>query len=309
MATGGAGERIAAVRRFNRFYTQKIGVLEEGLLRTPFSLAEARVLYELAHRRRPTASELSHDLGLDPGYLSRILSAFRKRGLLIRERSDEDGRVQHLALTPKGQQAFAPLNRRSREEVRALLRPLSEAEQQRLMAALETIEGLLGAPPAAPPSILLRPHVAGDMGWVVQRHGALYTQEYGWDGQFEALVAEIVAQFLRTFDAKSERCWIAEKDGESVGSVFIVRQSRTIAKLRLMIVEPRARGLGIGKRLVAQAVSFARQTGYRKLMLWTNSVLVAARHIYAEAGFQLVQSEPHHSFGHDLIGETWELRL
>lgn len=309
MANAGLGQRIVAVRRFNRFYTQKIGVLEDGLLHSPFSLAQARVLFELAHRGQPTASALCRDLGLDAGYLSRILSGFRRRGLLARETSDVDGRVQHLALTPKGQAAFAPLNRSSQEEVGALLRPLGEAAQRRLVKAMGTIEALLGAPAASRPAYLLRPHRAGDMGWVVQRHGALYAQEYGWDEQFEAFVAEIAAQFLRTFDAQHERCWIAELDGENVGSVFVVRHSKTVAKLRMMIVDPRARGLGIGKRLVAESIGFARQAGYRKLVLWTNSVLVAARHIYAQAGFRRVHAEPHHSFGHDLIGETWELKL
>lgn len=309
MASAGLGARIAAVRRFNRFYTQKIGVLEEGLLDSPFSLAQSRVLYELAHRRQATATELARDLGMDAGYLSRILSGFQKRGLLVRAPSDVDGRLQHLALTPKGQETFAPLDQRSHDQVGGLLHPLGEAEQQRLVEAMGSIEALLGAPAESRPTYLLRPHRPGDMGWVVQCHGALYAREYGWDEQFEALVAEIAAGFLRTFDPKRERCWIAEKDGENVGSVFLVRQSKTVAKLRLLIVDPRARGLGIGVRLVDECIHFARLTGYRKLKLWTNSILVAARGIYRRAGFKLVESAPHRSFGHDLVGETWELKL
>jgi GNAT superfamily N-acetyltransferase len=214
-----------------------------------------------------------------------------------------------LALTPKGRDTFAPLNQRSDNEVSALLHPLGEAEQQRLVDAMRTIEALLGASAERPAAYLLRPHRAGDMGWVVQRHGALYAQEYGWNEQFEALVAEIAAAFLRSFDPQWERCWIAEQAGENVGSVFVVRHGKTAAKLRLLIVDPKARGLGIGARLVEECIHFSRQTGYRKLVLWTNSVLTAARHLYRQAGFDLVHAEPHHSFGHDLVGETWELKL
>ncbi len=306
-------QRIAAVRRFNRFYTQKIGVLEEGLLRSPFSLAQVRVLYELAHRNQPTAAELAKDLGLDAGYLSRMLSDFEKRGLIEKKASEADGRQSLLSLTEHGQQAFAPLNARAQEEIGALLKNLSAAEQSQLIHAMHTIGTLLGArserqaEPETP--YILRPHQPGDMGWVVHRHGVLYAQEYGWDERFEALVADIVAEFIQHYDPKRERCWIAEREGEIVGSVFLVQQSKTVAKLRLLLVEPSARGLGIGARLVSECVRFARQARYRKITLWTQSILHAARHIYQKAGFRLARKERHNSFGYDLIGETWELEF
>jgi DNA-binding MarR family transcriptional regulator/N-acetylglutamate synthase-like GNAT family acetyltransferase len=299
--------RVAAVRRFNRFYTQKIGVLNEGLLRSPFSLTEARVLYELAHRDRPTAAELCRDLGLDAGYLSRILRGFARRGLIRRARAAADGRQRPLSLTAKGRAAFAPLDRRSRREVGALLGGLGTDEQGRLVGAMRTVESLLGGQADAP--YRLRLHRPGDMGWVVHRHGALYAQAYGTDERFEALVAEIVAAFIKNFDVTRERCWIAERDGEIVGSVFLVKQSRTVARLRLLLVEPDARGLGLGGRLVEECLRFARGAGYRKVTLWTNDILHAARRIYERAGFRKVASEPHHRFGHDLVGETWELTL
>ncbi|MDQ3812020.1 MAG: helix-turn-helix domain-containing GNAT family N-acetyltransferase [Chloroflexota bacterium] len=299
-----------AVRRFNRFYTRQIGVLQEGLLQSPFSLTEARVLYELAHREQPTSAELAKAMGLDAGYLSRILRGFRKRGLIDSKPSEADGRQSLLSLTGQGRDAFATLNTRSRDQIGAMLRDLSAGEQQRLIEAVHTIEGLLGAPPEQDQvPYLLRPHQPGDMGWVVHRHGILYAQEYGWDEQFEALVATIVAKFIQHYDPKRERCWMAERDGEIVGSVFLVKQSKRVAKLRLLLVEPKARGLGIGKRLVSECTRFARQAGYRKITLWTNSVLHAARRIYEHEGYQLVREEPHHSFGHDLVGQTWELTL
>jgi DNA-binding MarR family transcriptional regulator/GNAT superfamily N-acetyltransferase len=263
----------------------------------------------LAHRAECTATGLGRDLGLDAGYLSRILGDFEKRGLLARKPSDTDGRQSLLRLTRKGQKAFAPLHARSREEISAMLTRLSGAEQGRLIEAMLTIEELLGARPEPKAPYLLRPHQPGDMGWVVHRHGLLYAQEYGWDEQFEALVAGITAKFIQHYDAKRERCWIAEKDGEIVGSVFLVKRSATVAKLRLLLVEPSARGLGIGTRLVGETIPFARRVGYRKIVLWTNSVLVSARRIYEAAGFRLVDQEPHHSFGKDLVGETWELKL
>ena len=300
---------VAAVRRFNRFYTRQIGLLQEGYLKSPFSLSEVRVLYELAHREKPTATELGRDLGLDAGYLSRILRGFQKGGLLKRVPSERDGRQSHLSLTQRGQAAFAPLNTRSHEDIGAMLGALPATEQARLVQAMHTIEGILGAEPEEKVPYLLRPHRPGDMGWVVHRHGALYAQEYGWDERFEALVARIAAKFIERYDPKRERCWIAEKDGEIVGSVFLVKRSKTVAQLRLMLVEPEARGLGIGGRLVDECVRFARETGYRKITLWTNSVLLAARHIYKRAGFRLVHKERHHSFGHALVGETWELTL
>ena len=302
-------QRVADVRRFNRFYTRQIGLLQEGYLKSPFSLSEVRVLYELAHREHPTATELGRDLGLDAGYLSRILRGFQKRGLLRRTQSEDDGRQSHLALTPRGQAAFAPLNTRSRDEIGAMLGTLPASEQTRLVQAMHTIEGILGAKPERKVPYLLRPHKPGDMGWVVHRHAALYAQEYGWDERFEALVAGIVKTFIERYDPKRERCWIAEKDGEIVGSVFLITHSKTVAQIRLMLVEPKARGLGIGARLVDECILFAREKGYRKITLWTNSILLAARHIYRKAGFRLVHKERHHSFGHALVGETWNLTL
>lgn len=302
-------QRIEAVRRFNRFYTKEIGVLHEGLLQSPFSLAEARVLYELAHRESPTAVELARELGLDAGYLSRILRGFERRGLLAKTRSATDGRQSLLALTRRGRAAFAPLDAGSRAEIGAMLARLSAADQARLVDTMGAVERLLGGAPEPKAPYLLRDHRAGDFGWVVQRHGALYSEEYGFDATFEALVAEIVAKFIRELDSKRERCWIAERDGANVGSVFLVEKSRTVAKLRLLLVEPSARGLGIGARLVEECLRFARQAGYRKITLWTNSVLHAARHLYETAGFQLVDEAPHRSFGQDLVGETWELKL
>jgi len=301
--------RIEAVRRFTRFYTRQIGVLHEGLLNSPFSLAEARVLYELAHRQTPTAAELGKGLGLDAGYLSRILRGFVKDGLLAKTPSKEDGRQALLSLTAKGRAAFAPLDRRSRDEVGAMLGDLAPDAQTRLIEAMRTVEALLARPAGPPAPYMLRPHRPGDIGWIVHRHAALYAQEYGWDESFEALVAEIGAKFLRDFDIRRERCWIAERDGEAVGSVLLVRQSDAVAKLRLLIVEPAARGLGIGHRLVDECIRFARQAGYRRLTLWTNDILVAARHIYEAAGFRLVEEEKHRSFGHDLVGQNWERDL
>lgn len=302
-------QRVEVVRRFNRFYTKQIGVLHERLLRSPFSLTEARVIYELAHHEKTTATELRNELGLDAGYLSRLLRSFKKRGLIHKQSSQTDGRKNFLSLTERGQEVFSMLNARSRNEVGATLSDFSAGDQNRLVMAMQTIEELLGARPERKVPYVLRPHQPGDMGWVVHRHGVLYAQEYGWDEQFEALVAGIVAKFLQHFKPKQERCWMAEMGGEIVGSVFLVRKSRTVAQLRLLLVEPKARGLGIGARLVNECIRFARHVGYRKIVLWTNSVLHAARHIYEETGFRLIHEEPHHSFGHDLIGQTWELKL
>jgi DNA-binding MarR family transcriptional regulator/N-acetylglutamate synthase-like GNAT family acetyltransferase len=308
-ANGAFDTRVAAVRGFNRFYTQKIGVLNEGLLKSRFSLTEGRVLYELAHRERPTATELCGDLGLDAGYLSRILRRFEQDGLVTRTTSRDDGRQSLLALTAKGRAAFAPLDARSRQEIGAMMNGLGEPDQARVAAAMATIGRLLGARPQNDAPYLLRPHQPGDMGWVVHRHGALYAQEYGFDERFEALVAEVVAKFIARFDPRKERCWIAERDGAIIGSVFLVKKSKTVARLRLLLVEPSARGLGLGARLVEECLRFGRQAGYRKITLWTNDILHAARHIYVKAGFRKVASERHHSFGHDLVGETWELTL
>jgi DNA-binding MarR family transcriptional regulator/GNAT superfamily N-acetyltransferase len=304
-----ADHRVAAVRRFNRFYTKRIGVLHEGLLQSPFPLTEARVLYELALREGVTATELGRELGLDAGYLSRILRRFGERGLIRRTPSQGDGRQHHLWLTERGRAAFAPLDEASRAEVGGMLALLSESQQRSLLEAMGTLERLLEAHPEPKRACILRRHRPGDMGWVVHRHGLLYAEEYGWDERFEALVAGIVAQFVERYDPRRERCWIAERDGEVLGSVFLVKESEQVAKLRLLLVEPRARGLGIGTRLVQECEAFARQAGYRTIRLWTNRVLHAARRIYEHAGYRLVHEEPHHSFGHDLVGETWELQL
>jgi DNA-binding MarR family transcriptional regulator/GNAT superfamily N-acetyltransferase len=281
-------DKIEAVRRFNRFYTRQIGVLRQGWADSRFSLAEVRVLYELTHHDDLTAAELGNELGLDRGYLSRILHGFEKRGFIRKTRSEKDARQTHLALTPKGRKVFAPLNGRSQQDVGAMLDCLSATDQRTLLESMERIETLLGkkAQPKVP--YMLRAHHPGDMGWVTHRHGVLYSQEYGWDEHFEALVAQITSDFIKNFDPKRERCWIAERDGEIVGSVFLVKKTKTIAQLRLLLVEPKARGLGIGKRLVEECIRFARQKG---------------------AGFKLVREEPHHSFGYDLVGQYWELTL
>jgi DNA-binding MarR family transcriptional regulator/N-acetylglutamate synthase-like GNAT family acetyltransferase len=298
--------RVGVVRRFNRFWTRQIGVLREGYLESRFSLTEVRVLFELARREETTASELGAELGLDAGYLSRLLGGFEKDAMIHKRPSQADGRRSLLRLTERGRKAFAPLDARSRRDVGAMLGSLSVAEQDRLVGAMRTIEGLLSE---TEDSYLLRPHGSGDMGWVVHRHGILYAEEYDWDEQFEALVAEIVAKFIQEIDPKRERCWIAERGGENVGCVFLVKQSEEIAKLRLLLVDPQARGLGIGSRLVEECIRFARRAGYGKITLWTNDVLYAARRIYQGVGFRLVHEEPHHSFGHDLVGQTWELEL
>jgi DNA-binding MarR family transcriptional regulator/GNAT superfamily N-acetyltransferase len=300
---------VAAVRRFNRFYTGRIGVLRAGLGGTPYSLAESRLLYEIAHGTGVSAAGIARDLALDPGYLSRLLQGLRRRGLVAGRASPHDARRSVLTLTRKGRAAIALLEARMRAEVGALLAPLSGAEQERLAAAMRTIETLLGGKREPQGIVVLRPPRAGDMGWVVERHGALYAEEFGYDRGFEALVAEIVAQFVRRFDPLRERCWIAERDGERVGAVFLVRRSKTEAKLRLLIVEPSARGAGLGRRLVQECVRFAREADYRKLSLWTQSHLDAARAIYEKEGFRRVRTEPHASFGKRLVGEYWELKL
>lgn len=309
MAENEQSQRIEAVRRFNRFYTQQIGVLDEGLLNSPFSLTEARVIYELAHSEKSTATELGNRLTLDMGYLSRIITGFKKRGLVESMPSETDGRQQVLQLTESGQQEAAELSVRSRNQIAEILDRLSKEDQQNLIGAMQKIEQLLGARAEQRVPFILRPHQPGDMGWVVYRHGLLYAEEYKWDERFEGLVAAVVAEFIQKFDHRRERCWIAEMNGEIVGSVFLVKKSDSVAKLRLLLVEPKARGLGIGSRLVDECIRFARQTGYQKITLWTNHVLMAARQIYQKAGFQLVESEAHDMFGKDLIGETWELDL
>jgi DNA-binding MarR family transcriptional regulator/GNAT superfamily N-acetyltransferase len=301
--------QVSAVRAFNRFYTRKLGVLDQQLLKSPFSLSEARVLYELAQRGNVAAKEVGIELGLDPGYLSRIIQKFDEDGLITRKALASDRRQFQLDLTAKGRQAFVRLERSSQDDVAAMLAALPPGGAPRLTEAMGAIERLLGAPHTPPRPAILRDPRPGDMGWVVQSHGALYAREHGFDSSFEALVAEISAKFLASFDASRERCWIADIDGAQVGSVFLVRQTDDVAKLRLLLVDPAGRGQGLGRRLVGECISFARACGYRKITLWTQSILVAARKIYQDAGFVRVATEPHRGFGQSLIGETWELEL
>ena len=301
-------EQIASIRAFNRFYTRKIGVVD-GMASRPFSLAEARVLYELAHAEQLTASAIGKELGLDAGYLSRILRDFERRNFIKREQSKADERQKYLSLTAAGRKAFTPLDKRSHRDIAAMLERLSPSERKQLVDAAQTVRRLLGDVEESLVSYVLRQHQPGDLGWIVQRQAILYAEEYGWDGTYEGLAAEVVAQFIKNYDPKRERAWIAEKDGKRVGGVFVAKGSDEVAKLRLLHVEKNARGLGIGKRLVEECVRFSRQAGYQKMTLWTQSILLAARHIYKEAGFQIVREEKHHSFGKDLTAETWELDL
>jgi DNA-binding MarR family transcriptional regulator/GNAT superfamily N-acetyltransferase len=300
---------VAAVRQFSRFYTRQLGLLDAGLLKSAFSLTEGRVLYELGTRPAATATELSRDLGIDPGYLSRLLKNFQQRGLITRSVSPEDGRQALLRLTTSGRAAFEALDQASRHQVLAMLGGMPPPHTARLVQAMQTVEYLMGEPQRSAEGATLRPHQLGDIGWIAHRQAVLYAQEYGWDGTYEILAAEILAGFVRNFDPEREGSWVAERAGETVGSVFVVRGSDTVAKLRLLYVEPAARGLGLGRRLVDACIEFACQKGYRTLTLWTNDVLVPARGIYQAAGFTCVAREPHHSFGKDLVGETWELAL
>ncbi len=302
-------DTIAAVRRFNRFYTQKIGVLEENVYHVSLSLSEARILYELANRASVTAAELAAALGLDPGYVSRILTRFEKEKLLKRSARSNDRRKNILTLTRRGSQKFARIDRASREQIVELLHHLAENDQRRVVAAMQTIESLLEPPSGRAEAYILRPPAPGDYGWVIQRHGAIYAAEYGWNEEFEALVAEIMAHFVQRFDPHRERAWIAERDGQNVGCAFLIKKSERVAQLRCLLVEPSARGLGIGARLVEECIRSAQQRGYLKMILWTNDILHAARHIYEQCGFKLVKEEKHRSFGHDLVGQTWELTL
>jgi DNA-binding MarR family transcriptional regulator/GNAT superfamily N-acetyltransferase len=302
-------DRIAAVRRFNRFYTREIGVLAEDWLDSPFSLTEARVLYEILHRDRPTAGAIAKDLGLDAGYLSRLLRGFAARGLIAREPSDRDGRQSLLSVTERGRRAYAPLETHTNEQVSAMLEALPAEAQARLIGAMSTIETLLEKKPEANASYVLRPHRPGDMGWIVSRHGAVYCGEYGWNENIEALTAEIVAGFLRNFDPRRECCLIAERAGGPAGCVLLVKKTERVAQLRLLLVDAEARGLGIGARLVDECIAFARAAGYREIMLWTHSVLTAARGIYQKSGFKLVSTKRHREFGRAVVGETWMLRL
>lgn len=304
-----ASDPVQTVRRFNRFYTRQIGVLQEHLLQSRFSLTEVRVLYEIAHRGNVTAKDLCNDLDLDRGYVSRMLQSFEERGWIKTIAAHEDRRRQLLSLTAKGRKVFDPLDRRSSDEVAAMLNRLSPDRQKKLLAAIHEIESVFSPETSSIPCSI-RQHRPGDMGWLVQRHGELYWKEYHYDERFEALVAEIVAEFIRNLDSARERCWIAEKDGERVGCILLVKKSETIAKLRVLLVEPTARGLGIGKRLVNKCVQFAREAGYKKIMLWTQSELAAARKIYEGVGFQLVAEEKHDSWSRkNLVAETWELKL
>jgi len=301
---------VKAVRGFNRFYTRHIGVLNP-YLGSDLSLTEVRVLYELAHRDQPTATELASDLVLDAGYLSRILRRFEAKRWLARVPSPADARQSLLALTAAGHKAFAPLQQKSRDEAAELLAPLTDRDRHQLIDAMDRVQRLLDPASVAGKTAVavLRPPQPGDMGWVVQQHGEIYAREYGWDVEFEALVANIVAQYVRQYQSEWERCWMAELDGERVGSVFVVRKSKTVAQLRMLILTPQARGLGLGARLTDECIAFARSKGYKKMVLWTNSCLGVARSIYAKRGFRLVKSEPYQGFGHSLVGETWELKL
>jgi DNA-binding MarR family transcriptional regulator/GNAT superfamily N-acetyltransferase len=339
----GDRQAIDEIRRFNRFYTTQLGVLQDGWMDSPFSLTEVRVLYEIAHQDRPTAADLIKMLHLDGGYLSRILQRFAKRRLITRTTSDTDARQTHLALSARGRESLAPLEQLAREQVAAMLDPLAPGDRHRVIEAMRAIHACLDATPtdpdrspgpgpghdsgpgpnrrraepavasahgsSSPPPFTLRTHQPGDIGWIVEQHGALYTREYQWDSEFEALVAEIAAHFLRHFDPARERCWIAERDGVRIGTVMLVKESDEVAKLRLLLVDPAARGLGVGKRLVDECVRFAREAGYRRITLWTQASLLAARGIYQAAGFHVVREWANHSFGHDLISETWELNL
>jgi DNA-binding MarR family transcriptional regulator/N-acetylglutamate synthase-like GNAT family acetyltransferase len=302
-------EKIRLVRGFNRFYTRRIGLLREGLLDTPFSLTQARVLFEIAHQPGTRSTDLAAALGLDPAYLSRLLASFERRCLVVRAQSRDDRRVNHLRLTAKGRAAFARLDALSHAQSGELLGGLGSAEQQRLTDSMAAIQQLLGPREQAEPSIVLRPHRAGDIGWVVARHGEIYAQEYQWDEKFEGLVAEIAGKFLTHLDPTCERCWIAELNGERAGCVFLVKHTKTVAKLRLLLVEPQARGHSIGSKLVDACVAFARECGYRKLTLWTQRNLHAARRIYQRAGFQLAKEAKWQAFGHDMVQQHWDLRL
>ncbi len=314
ISPSGTEQRALSMRRFNRFYTRQIGLLDKGLLNSPFSLTEARTLYELAHHEQSTAVELCKELGLDAGYLSRILRKFEKKRLIERKASPKDARQSLLSLAKKGRKVFQPLEARSTEQASAIMGKLPPAQQEDLVRAMQTIESILVPSSAGRKNTertyVLRPRKPGDMGWVVYRHGVLYSQEYRYDERFEGLVAGIVAEFIENYNPARERCWMAENNGQIVGSVFLVEKSKTVAKLRLLLVEPSARGMGIGKHLVAECIRFAREAGYKAMMLWTQSELTAARKIYQQAGFQLVAEEPHQSWGRkNLVAETWRLKL
>jgi DNA-binding MarR family transcriptional regulator/GNAT superfamily N-acetyltransferase len=309
---GIAEARIATVRGFNRFYTRQIGVLRKKFLDSPFSLGEARVLYEIASGRSPTASDVGRALDLDAGYLSRVLRQFEKRGLVQRQASANDGRQSHLTLSQRGRKAYAPLERRSQRDTGTMLGRLAPADQSRLIEAMTTIQALLGGKPNAPAPerrYILRAPKPGDFGWIVKRNAEIYAAEYGWIAPFEGVCAQIVADFVNKFDAKHERCWIAEMAGENVGSIMLANDGKGVARIRLLLLDPKARGLGIGAKLTDEAIRFARRAGYKKITLWTHSVLAAARHIYQKAGFKLMRSEKHKSWGRPVVSEHWDLEL
>jgi DNA-binding MarR family transcriptional regulator/GNAT superfamily N-acetyltransferase len=313
MATLSRDQRIAAARRFNRFYTRQIGVLRKNFLDSPYSLGEARVIYEIASDQSPTASDIGRALDLDAGYLSRVLRNFEKRGLVERNISAKDARQSHLALSPRGRKAFALLDGLSQRDIGTMLDKLPSVDQSRLIAAMSTIETLLESGPRTTPkehrAYKLRDPVPGDFGWIVKRHAELYALEYRWMEPFEGVCAQIVADFVNKFDAKHERCWIAEMNGENVGCIFVTKDSAKVARVRLLLVDPKARGLGLGARLTDEAIRFAREAGYAKMTLWTHSVLKAARHIYQKAGFKLMRSEKHKSWGQPVVSEYWDLEL
>jgi DNA-binding MarR family transcriptional regulator/GNAT superfamily N-acetyltransferase len=311
-APSAAENRIALIRRFNRFYTRQLGVLRKTYLDSPYSLGEARVLYEIASRRTPTASDIGRALDLDAGYLSRTLRNFEKRGLIARNASANDARQSHLALSARGRKAFAPLERRSQRDVAAMLERLTPAEQSRLVAAMSTIEALLGGVPDDQPAhrrYTLRAPEPGDFGWIVKRHAELYAAEYGWTAPFEGVCAQIVADFVNTYDRERERCWIAEMDCDNVGSIMLAKETDNVARIRLLLVDPKARGLGLGAHLADECIGLARRAGYKSITLWTHSVLTAARHIYQKAGFKLTRSEEHQSWGKPVVSEHWDLVL
>jgi len=300
---------VASVRRFNRYYTRKIGVLQEGLLDSPYSLTEARIIFEIANQKDVTASAIGEQLGLDPGYLSRTLNKLEQLNLINKTPAENDRRQRLIRLTAEGQKAYSMLDQRSSQEIGQMLQGLLGGQVQRLVKSMRTIETILDPPPSQANPFILRPHRPGDMGWVIGQHGLVYSQEYGWDVTFEAFVAQICADFINNFDPKKENCWIAETDGEPVGCVFCVKQSDEVAKLRMLLVSVQGRGLGLGTHLVRECIQFARRCGYQKMVLWTNDILVEARHIYEKFRFQLVEEEKHHSFGQDLVGQNWELSL
>ncbi len=302
-------EKVGAIRRFNRFYTKRLGLLDKGLLKTQFPLTQARILFELAQRERSTSSDLINELDIDAGYLSRILNTFATDGLIQKVQSKLDSRRRLLKLTAKGKKVFSVLNNRSKQEIEALLRDLSIEDQRRLLHAMHTVQRILGAEPKPSVPYLLRHHRAGDIGWMLQRHGVLYSEEYGWGETFEALVADILARFIQHHDPDRERIWIAEQDGERIGSVMLMDAGEQVSQLRLLLVEPKARGRGVGWRLIDECINFSKRNGYKKIKLWTQSNLAAARHLYSKAGFKIVEEKPHTLFGHGLLGEIWELQL